>query len=80
MRRVDVCDCFMRRWAAMELGVLSWFYTGPGPALRLLPAALLVSAVTGLRNVAMKFRVTMDYDGVVSVIHAFDHQSEPNVQ
>ena len=31
-----------------QLGVLSWFYTGPGPALRLLPAALLVSAATGL--------------------------------
>ncbi len=31
-----------------ELGVLSWFYTGPGPALRLLPVARLVSAATGL--------------------------------
>jgi heptaprenyl diphosphate synthase len=31
-----------------QLGVLSGFYTGPGPALRLLPVALLVSAATGL--------------------------------
>jgi len=31
-----------------QLGVLSGFYTGPGPAVRLLPVALLVSAATGL--------------------------------
>lgn len=31
-----------------QLGVLAGFYTGTGPALRLLPVALLVSAVTGL--------------------------------
>ena len=31
-----------------QLGVLAGFYTGPAPALRLLPAALLVSAATGL--------------------------------
>lgn len=31
-----------------QLGVLAGFYTGVAPALRLLPAALLVSAATGL--------------------------------
>jgi heptaprenyl diphosphate synthase len=31
-----------------QLGVLAGFYTGTAPALRLLPAALLVSAATGL--------------------------------
>lgn len=31
-----------------QLGVLSGFYTGPGPAMRLLPVSLLVSAATGL--------------------------------
>jgi len=31
-----------------QLGVLAGFYTGPGPALRLLPAALFVAAATGL--------------------------------
>jgi len=31
-----------------QLGVLAGFYTGPGPALRLLGPALLISAVTGL--------------------------------
>jgi len=31
-----------------QLGVLSGFYTGPGPAMSLLPVSLLVSAATGL--------------------------------
>lgn len=31
-----------------QLGVLAGLYTGPGPALRLLPVALLVSVATGL--------------------------------
>jgi len=31
-----------------QLGVLAWLYTGPGPARRLLPPVLLVSAATGL--------------------------------
>ncbi|MCK4410405.1 MAG: Gx transporter family protein, partial [Candidatus Eisenbacteria sp.] len=31
-----------------QLGVLSGFYTGPGPAMGLLPASLLVSAASGL--------------------------------
>ena len=31
-----------------QLGVVAGFYTGVGPALRLLPAALLLSAATGL--------------------------------
>jgi heptaprenyl diphosphate synthase len=31
-----------------QLGVLAGFYTGRGPALRLLPVALLVSVATGL--------------------------------